>query len=74
MYSEPAWNYSAAADKCYLHQFFNWQPELNLRSTQVKEELDVSTLIIMYQLLKSVEKTLISVLLVDQITVFVNEM
>lgn len=40
IYGQDAWNYSHTAGKCYLHQFFNWQPELNLRSSQVKEELD----------------------------------
>jgi len=40
VYGESAWTYDIDRDQCYLHQFLNTQPELNLRSSAVKKELE----------------------------------
>ena len=45
MYSQQAWTIADNAGdrgQCYLHQFLNEEPDLNLRSTLVQEELDVN--------------------------------
>jgi Alpha amylase, catalytic domain len=42
VYNESAWEFDATRNECYLHQFLKTQPELNLRSAAVQEELEVS--------------------------------
>ena len=38
--NESAWRYNAARDACYLAQFLEEQPELNLESEYVQGELE----------------------------------
>ncbi|CAH1772622.1 unnamed protein product [Owenia fusiformis] len=40
VYGGSAWTYDSDRQQCYLHQFLTQQPELNLRSAQVREELE----------------------------------
>jgi len=39
VYGEPAWTFVPERDQCYLHQFQSSQPELDLRSSAVQEEM-----------------------------------
>ena len=34
-----AWKYEETRGQCYLHQFYEEQPDLNLRNDKVKQEL-----------------------------------
>ena len=36
-----AWSQTQRTGECYLHQGLSTQPDLNLRSAQVQEELEV---------------------------------
>ena len=42
MYNGRAWTSVFARGQYYLHQFSNTQPDLNLRSSEVKDNLKVS--------------------------------